>query len=43
MNPFKSLHDYEKFVYTIRQIFPSVKSSTLVVLPRDRQAAVLRG
>jgi len=43
MNLFRSLRDYEEFVYTVRQIFPSVKNSTLVVVPRGRRTAVLRG
>ena len=43
MNPFKSLRDYEKFIYTVRQIFPSVKSSNMVVIPRGRRIAILRG
>ena len=43
MNQFRSLRDYEEFVYTIRQTYPSVKSSTLVVVPRGRRTAVLRG
>ncbi len=43
MNPFKSLRDYEEFVYTVSQIFPSVKGSALVVIPRGRRTAVLRG
>ncbi|MDM8517704.1 hypothetical protein QUF76_16020 [Desulfobacterales bacterium HSG16] len=41
MNPFRSLRDYEEFVYTVRQIFPSVKNSDLVVIPRGRLTAVL--
>lgn len=43
MNPFKSLRDYERFVYTVRQIFPSVKNSNLIVIPRGKRTAVLRG
>ncbi|OQY09156.1 MAG: hypothetical protein B6I30_10240 [Desulfobacteraceae bacterium 4572_187] len=43
MNPFTSLRDYEEFVYTVQHTFPSVKSSTLVVVPRGRRTAVLRG
>jgi len=43
MNQFKSLRDYEKFVYTVRHTFPSVKSSNLVIIPRGRRTAVLRG
>jgi len=43
MNPFKSIRDYEKFVYTIGHIFPSVQSSTLVVIPRGKRTAVIHG
>lgn len=43
MNPFRSLRDYEEFVYPLRQTFSSVKSSTLMVVPRGRRTAVLRG
>lgn len=43
MNPFRSLREYERFVYTVRQIFPSVKNSTLVLAQRGRRTAVLRG
>ncbi len=43
MNQFKSLRDNEKFVYTVRHTFPSVKSSNLVIIPRGRRTAVLRG
>ncbi len=43
MNPFKSLRDYEKFVYGLHNTFPSVKSSSLVVIPRGKRTAVLRG
>lgn len=43
MNPFASLREYERFVYTVRQLFPSVKSSDLVVIPRGRRTAILRG
>ncbi|OQY54675.1 MAG: hypothetical protein B6245_20895 [Desulfobacteraceae bacterium 4572_88] len=43
MKPFTSLRDYERFIYTVRLLFPSVKSSDLVVIPRGRRTAVLRG
>ena len=43
MNPFKSLHDYEEFVYTIKQQFPSLQRSTLVVARRGKRTAVLQG
>ena len=43
MNPFQSLRDYEEFVYTLREHFPVVERSTLVVIPRGKRAAVLQG
>ncbi|QTA90910.1 toxin-antitoxin system TumE family protein [Desulfonema magnum] len=43
MNPFTSLREYERFVYTVRQLFPSVRSSSLVVIQRGRRTAILRG
>lgn len=33
MNPFLSLRNYEEFVYTLKQRFPSVQGSILNVLP----------
>ena len=43
MNLFRSLHDYEEFVYTLQYRFPVVKSSSLVVVRRGRMVAVLQG
>ena len=43
MNPFQSLRDYEEFVYTLRQRFPSVQRSTLVVVQRGKRMAALQG
>ncbi len=43
MNPFQSLRDYEEYVYTLRQHFASVRQSTLVIIPRGRRIAILRG
>jgi hypothetical protein len=43
MNPFQSLRDYEEFVYTLRQQFPSVQGATLVVVRRGRRMASLQG
>jgi hypothetical protein len=43
MNPFQSLHDYEEYVYTLRQRFPAIQHSTLVVIPRGKRIAVLQG
>lgn len=43
MNPFQSLHDYEEYVYTLRQKFPAITSSTLVVIRRGNRTALLQG
>jgi len=43
MNPFQSLSDYEEFVYTLQQPFPSVQGSTLIVLQRGRRTATVQG
>lgn len=43
MNPFQSIRDYEEYVYTLKQHFPSIQRSTLVVVQRGRRVAVLRG
>lgn len=43
MNPFRSLHDYEEYVYTLRQLFPSIQRSTLTVVRRGKRTAVLKG
>jgi hypothetical protein len=43
VNPFQSLHNYEEFVYTLKQQFPAVQRSTLVVVPRGKRVAVLQG
>ena len=43
MNPFLSLPDYEQFVYTLQQQYPSVLSSTLTVARRGRGLAMLTG
>jgi len=43
VNPFQSLRDYEEYVYTLRQRFPSIQRSTLVVVQRGRRVAVLQG
>ena len=43
MNPFQSLRDYEEFVYTLKQRFPSVERSTLVVMQRGKRMATLEG
>lgn len=43
MSPFKSLRDYETFVYTLPQRFPHIIRSTLIVARRGRHLAELTG
>ncbi|MEW6619030.1 MAG: DUF6516 family protein [bacterium] len=43
MNPFQSLHDYEEFIYTLRQCFPSVQRSTLIIVQHGKRTATLQG
>ena len=43
MNPFQSLREYEEYVYTLKQIYPSIHRSTLTVIRRGKRLAVLKG
>jgi hypothetical protein len=43
VNPYQSLRDYEEFVYTLSQRFPSVVSSTLVVVRRGARMVTVSG
>jgi len=43
MNPFRSLREYEQFVYTLPQVWLSIVSSTLIMARRGRQVAILTG
>ncbi len=43
MNPLQSLRDYEEFIYTLKQQFPSIQQSTLVVIRRGKRTAALTG
>ena len=43
MNPFQSLRDYEEFIYTLPQQFPSISYSTLVVVHRGARMAIVSG
>jgi hypothetical protein len=43
VNPFQSLRDYEEFVYTLRQQFPIIRQTTLVLIQRGRRIAILQG
>ena len=43
MNPFQSLRDYETFIYSLSEQFPSILQSMLVVVQRGRSYAELSG
>lgn len=43
MNPLQSLPDYERFIYALRQQYPEILRSTLVVVRRGATVAVLSG
>lgn len=43
MNPYQSLRDYEEFVYTLPQQFPSIVSSTLIVIRRGGRMVTVSG
>lgn len=43
MNPFQSLRDYEAFVYSLQQAYPTIARSTLLVARRGRGRATLTG
>lgn len=43
MNPFQSLADYEKFVYTLKSQFSSIQRSTLILIRRGKRVALLQG
>ena len=43
MNPFQSLLEYEEFVYTLPNQYPSIQSSTLVVAQRGAKVADIVG
>jgi hypothetical protein len=43
MNPFQSLHNYEEFIYTLKQKFPSVQVSNVVLVRRGKRMATLQG
>ena len=43
MNPFQSLREYERFVYSLADQFPRIQRSTLVIVQRGRTFAELSG
>ncbi len=43
MNPLQSLPEYEHFIYTLPQRYPTIGRSTLIVIRRGTMTAVLTG
>ena len=43
MNPFQSLAEYERFVYTLQQYYPAIRRSILTVIRRGAAVARLTG
>lgn len=43
MNPFRSLRDYETFIYALPEQFPKIQQSTLVIAQRSPRFAILQG
>ena len=43
MNPFQSLRDYEEYVYALKERFPSIHRSTLILFHRGARVAILQG
>ena len=43
MSPFQSLYEYEEYIYTLQQRFPSIVMSTLAVVRRGAQQARVAG
>lgn len=43
MNPLQSLQSYEEFLYTLRERHPSIQSSTLILVRRGKQVAIVHG
>jgi hypothetical protein len=43
VNPLQSLPEYEHFIYTLSQRYPTVRRSTLIVIRRGAATAVLTG
>lgn len=43
MNPFQSLRDYEAFIYSLPQKFPSIQRSTLTIIRKGHSFAELVG
>jgi len=43
MSPFQSISDYENYVYTLKKHYPSILSSTLIVIRRGKCTAIAQG
>jgi hypothetical protein len=43
MKPFQSIRDYEEFIYSIKQRFPSIRNSSLIVIRRGTRTAIVQG
>jgi hypothetical protein len=43
VNPFRSLPEYEEFIYTLPQRYASIRSSTLVLVRRGAKFAIVSG
>jgi Family of unknown function (DUF6516) len=43
VNPFRSLPEYELFIYTLTEQFASIQQSTLVIARRGSRFAILEG
>lgn len=43
MNPFQSIRDYEELIYTLKSKYPSIQRSSLIVIGRGKQTALVQG
>jgi hypothetical protein len=43
MSPFQSISDYENYVYTLKERYSSIQSSTLIVIRRGKCIATTQG
>jgi hypothetical protein len=43
VNPFQSLREYEEYIYTLKQQYPSIHHAALIVIRRGKRSALLQG
>ena len=43
MNPFQSLREYEEYIYTLQQQYPSIHQAARIVIRRGKRSAMLQG